>query len=80
VFERYGIPLETMDERLVNGRLCTRLTPIVGADHAAVMAREAGIPAVVGVAGALDAVADGSRARGGSGGGPHPRCRVATPA
>ena len=32
VFERYGIPLEKMDERVVNGRLYTRLRPVVGPD------------------------------------------------
>jgi pyruvate,water dikinase len=32
LFERFGVPLRTIDERLVNGRLYTRLVPLVAPD------------------------------------------------
>ena len=32
MFERYGIPLDTFAYRLVNGRIYSRLLPLVGAD------------------------------------------------
>ena len=32
VFERMGVPLRTLDERVVNGRLYSRLEPLIGAD------------------------------------------------
>ena len=32
VFTKFGVPLETMDARYVNGQLYTRLRPLIGAD------------------------------------------------
>lgn len=36
VFERYGVPMRTLDERLVNGRMYTAMQPLVGRPGSAV--------------------------------------------
>lgn len=35
VFRRYGVPAETLEPRYVNGRMYTRLRPLIGADKPA---------------------------------------------
>ena len=32
IFERMGVPMRTLDERVVNGRMYSRLEPLIGAD------------------------------------------------